>query len=61
MNIRKLAILPAILIALGLTISTPVDSFAQTKKKAAKTMKKKSAKKSMKKKAADVAQVRHFG
>ena len=60
MIIRKLAILPAILIALGLTVSTPVDSFAQTKKKAAKTMKKKSTKK-MKKKAADVAQVRHFG
>lgn len=61
MKIRKLAVvLPALLIALGLSIGTPVESFAQTKKKAAKTMKKKSSKK-MKKKAAEVAQVRHFG
>lgn len=62
MFIRKLAILPAALIALGLTVGVPAESFAQSNKPAAakKTTKKKAAKKPAKKKAAELAQARSF-
>jgi hypothetical protein len=62
MFIRKLAILPAALVALGLTVGVPAQSFAQSNKPAAaKTEKKKATKKAKKKKAAEVAQLRSFG
>ena len=62
MFIRKLAILPAALVALGLTVGVPAQSFAQSNKPAAtKSEKKKATKKAKKKKAAEVAQLRSFG
>lgn len=60
MFIRKLAILPAALIALGLTVGVPAESFAQSNKPAAAKKTKKKAAKKAKKKAADIAQVRTF-
>ena len=62
MFIRKLALIPAALIALGLTVGVPAESFAQSNKPAAtKKMKKKGAKKAKRaKKAADASQLRTF-
>jgi len=65
MLLRKLAILPAALVAFGLTVAAPVASYAQsapakpaaTKKAPAEAKKKAPAKK----KAADAATVRAFG
>ncbi len=65
MLLRKLAILPAVLFAFGLTVAMPADSFAQSNKPAAtkKAPAEKKAKKKApaKKKAADAATVRAFG
>jgi len=63
MLIRKLALIPAALIALGLTVGVPAESFAQgsTKPAATKKAKKKAAKKAKKaKKAADAGALRTF-
>jgi hypothetical protein len=65
MLLRKLAILPAVLFAFGLTVAMPTESFAQTNKpaatKKAPTEKKAKKKAPAKKKAADAAKARAIG
>jgi hypothetical protein len=66
MLLRKLAILPAVLVAFGLTVAMPTESFAQSNKpaaakKAAPAEKKAKKKAPAKKKAADAAKARAIG
>jgi uncharacterized membrane protein YdfJ with MMPL/SSD domain len=66
MLLRKLAILPAVLFAFGLTVAMPTESFAQSNKpaatkKAAPAEKKAKKKSPAKKKAADAAKARAIG